>query len=85
MAETLSVTLPEHWLVYARGLVSSGRFASLDHAMEDALRSLEAADAREERLERLLEEGEQSGDAGPWDLQAFLSEAWELDADRQAA
>lgn len=85
MAEMLSVTLPEHWLVYARGLVSNGRFASLDAAIEDALRLLEATEARQDRLERLLEEGEQSGDAGPWDLQSFLIEARELDAERQAA
>ena len=85
MSQDVTVRLADHWLVYAQARVDAGRFESLDHAMEHALRVLEASEDREDRLARLLEEGEQSGDAGPWDYQEFLTEMHELDGERQAA
>lgn len=85
MTQTVSVTLADHWLVYLQGLVRDQRFASLDDAIESGVRLLEADGSAEDRLARLLDEGERSGDAGVWNLDSFLAEAHEHDADRQAA
>ena len=85
MTQQVSVTLSDRWAEYLTGLVADRRFESTDHALEDALRLLEKTTDSEERLRRLLEEGEASGDAGPWDLQAFLAEARARDDGREAA
>ena len=85
MPEPITVTLAEHWRVYLDGLVQSGRFTSTDDAIESSLRLLEAVEHEDDRLMRMLEEGEQSGDAGPWDVNEFLSEMHELSDEREAA
>ena len=85
MADKVTVSLAEHWNVYLNGLVQNRRFESVDDAIESSLRLLEATEHAEDRLARLLEEGERSGDAGPWDFQSFLNEAHELAGNREAA
>lgn len=82
MSQEVTVKLAGRWYSYLQELVADRRFSSMDDAVEDALRLLEATEDREERLARLLQEGEQSGDAGSWDLQALLTEARERDAIR---
>ena len=79
MTQEFTVKLEDRWLAYLRGLVADRRFTSVDDAVEDALRLLEATEDRDEQLSRLLAEGERSGDAGAWDLPAFLREARERD------
>jgi antitoxin ParD1/3/4 len=59
---------------YARRKVESGAFGSISEVVRDALRNAEARDMRVEALRQALIEGESSGSAGPWDLQAFLKE-----------
>ena len=85
MSDTIPVALAPHWRVYLEGLVQNRRFASVDDAIEDALRLMEKSENRQDRLERLLQEGEDSGDAGPWDLPSFLAEMRDSHAGREAA
>lgn len=80
MSHEVTLKLERRWYTYLRQLVDDRRFPSIDDAVEDALRLLEATEEREERLARLLLEGEHSGDAGSWDLRAFLTAARERDA-----
>ena len=85
MSQHVTVNLADRWVAYLQDLVADRRFDSLDHVIEDALRLLEATEDKERRLARLLDEGDRSGDAGSWDLKAFLIEARKRDASRKAA
>ena len=80
MSQEVTVRIASRWYSYLQGLVSDRRFMSIDDAVEDALRLLEATEDKDEQLARMLAEGEESGDAGSWDLQSFLREARELSA-----
>jgi putative addiction module CopG family antidote len=85
MTTEVTVRLAGRWAEYLQALVADRRFDSIDHALEESLRLLEAFEDREERLARLLDEGERSGDAGSWSLDAFLTECRERDGGRKAA
>ena len=74
MTQAVSVNLSEHWLVYLRGLVQDRRFASLDDAIESGVRLLEADNHAEDRLARLLEEGERDGGFEEWDYEKFRAD-----------
>jgi antitoxin ParD1/3/4 len=69
-----SITLGDQLEAYARKKVESGTFGSISEVIRDALRQAEQRDARVEALRQALIDGENSGLAGPWDLQAFLKE-----------
>jgi antitoxin ParD1/3/4 len=69
-----SITLGDQLEAYARKKVDSGTFGSISEVIRDALRQAEQRDARVEALRQALIDGENSGLAGPWDLQAFLKE-----------
>ncbi len=84
MSEPVTVSLADHWRVYLDGLVRSGRFASAEDAIESGLRLMEATEHAEDRLARLLEEGEAEGGFEEWDRDAFLAEMHRSD-DRKAA
>ena len=85
MSEPVTVSLADHWRVYLDGLVRSGRFASAEDAIESGLRLMEATEHADDRLDRMLEDGERSGDAGPWDVRAFLDQVHEMSDKREAA
>ncbi|HEU0043110.1 ribbon-helix-helix domain-containing protein [Sphingomonas sp.] len=85
MSETIPVALAEHWRVYLQGLVQNRRFASVDDAVESALRLLEAHESADDRLARLLEEGEATGGFAEWDYDAFKAEMHQRHDARKAA
>lgn len=58
MANT-SLSLGEHWEVFIRNEVASGRYGSASEVVRDALRGLEERKARREALRAHLAEGAQ--------------------------
>ena len=77
MARTQTVTLGGHWNAFVARLVDSGRYASVSEVLRDSLRLLEEHEAgsRLEALRQALIEGENSGSAGPLDMDAIKRRA----------
>lgn len=69
-----SVALGEPFIKFARRKVESGEFATTSEVVREAMRRYVADDAKLEALRQALIEGENSGPAEPWDLEAFLKE-----------
>lgn len=73
-----SYTIGEHYDKFVRDLVATGRYASASEVMRDALRLLEDAeilrDTRTEELKRLIQEGLNSGESEPWDVEEIKAE-----------
>lgn len=63
MANT-SLSLGEHWEVFIRNEVSSGRYGSASEVVRDALRTLETQKTRMEALRIHLAEGAAQARAG---------------------
>jgi len=63
MANT-SLSLGEHWEVFIRQEVASGRYGSASEVVRDALRTLEAQKLRVEALRAHLAEGAHQARAG---------------------
>ncbi len=84
-----SYTLGEHYEKFVRELVESGRYNSASEVLRDGLRLLEDAEVlrnvRTEELKKLIQEGLDSGDAGPLDMEDIIAEAKRLKASRQDA
>jgi len=84
-----SYTLGEHYEKFVRELVESGRYNSASEVLRDGLRLLEDAEVlrkvRTEELKKLIQEGLDSGDAGPLDMEEIIAEAKRLKANRQDA
>lgn len=84
-----SYTLGDHYEKFVRELVESGRYNSASEVLRDGLRLLEDAEVlrkvRTEELKRLIQEGLDSGDAGPLDIEDVIAEAKRLKASRQDA
>jgi len=74
-----SYTLGEHYEKFVRDLVASGRYASASEVIRDGLRLLEDAEilrsVRTEELRKLIQEGIDSGEAGPLDMEEIIAEA----------
>lgn len=70
-------------------LVASGRFPNAEAVMSEALRLLDLQEtervAKIAVLRALIKDGDESGDAGDWDVEKFLAEAKALGAERRAA
>lgn len=69
-----SVALSDELADYARSKVASGEFASVSDVVRDALRRAAERDLRIARLRQLVQEGEASGPARPFDWDAFMAE-----------
>ncbi|MEL7130970.1 MAG: type II toxin-antitoxin system ParD family antitoxin [Pseudomonadota bacterium] len=78
-----SVALGDHFEKFVAGQVASGRYASASEVMRDALRLLEARDARREAVIAALVEGEASGisERSPEDIRAAVKKVLRLDGD----
>ena len=74
-----SYTIGEHHEAFIRKLVESGRYSSASEVVRDALRLLEDAeilrDIRTDELRKLIQEGLDSGDSGPLDMEEIIAEA----------
>ena len=84
-----SYTLGEHYEQFIRELVESGRYNSASEVVRDAMRLLEDAEIlrsmRNEELKKLIQEGIDSGDAGPLDMEEIIAEARRRRAKRSNA
>ena len=63
MAST-SLTLGEHWEVFIKNEISSGRYGSASEVVRDALRNLEERKAKLDALRTHLGEGAAQAQAG---------------------
>ncbi len=76
MAST-SLTLGEHWEVFIKNEIASGRYGSASEVVRDALRNLEERKAKLEALRNHLSEGARQAQAGEFvnqPLDEMLSE-----------
>lgn len=69
-----SIALSDELANYARSKVASGEFGSISDVVRDALRRAAERDLRLVRLRQLIQEGEESGPARPFDWDAFMAE-----------
>ncbi|WP_293697862.1 MULTISPECIES: type II toxin-antitoxin system ParD family antitoxin [unclassified Sphingopyxis] len=69
-----SIALSDELANYARSKVASGEFGSISDVVRDALRRAAERDLRVVRLRQLIQEGEESGPARPFDWDAFMAE-----------
>ncbi|HMC91614.1 MAG TPA: type II toxin-antitoxin system ParD family antitoxin [Allosphingosinicella sp.] len=68
MNEQSDIRLARHFRVFIEDQVAQRKFNHATEVIEEALRLLELRDAREGALRRALQEGLDSGDAGPLDM-----------------
>jgi antitoxin ParD1/3/4 len=69
-----SIALGEKLEKFAAEQVASGAYGSVSEVIRAGVRLLAERDARTEALRQALIDGENSGLAGPWDVQEFLKE-----------
>jgi len=73
MPRNTSVSLGDHFVEFIDQRLETGRYNSASDVVRAGLRMLEEHEARVETLQAALIEGEASGDAGPFDFEAFIS------------
>ncbi|MCS4307527.1 antitoxin ParD1/3/4 [Rheinheimera pacifica] len=61
---TTSLSLGEHWELFIKNEVSSGRYGSASEVVRDALRTLEERKSKLEALRAHLAEGAKQADSG---------------------
>lgn len=74
MRKTTSISLNEHFVAFIDAQVKHGRYDSASDVVRAALRLLEDQESRLAALRAALDEGESSGPATPFDIDAFLAE-----------
>ena len=76
-AKTQTLSLGERWNAFIAAQVADGRYASASEVVRDALRMMEEkrADSKLQELRAVLQEGEESGDAGVLDATQIKNEA----------
>jgi antitoxin ParD1/3/4 len=72
MARNTSVSLGEHFAGFIDRQVESGRYGSASDVVRAGLRLLEEHETRVKVLQDALIAGENSGEARPFDNEAFL-------------
>jgi antitoxin ParD1/3/4 len=72
VARNTSISLGDHFAAFVDRQVEGGRYASASDVVRAGLRLLEEHEARVDALRQALAEGEASGPAMPFDLEAFL-------------
>lgn len=72
MATNTSVSLGEHFTSFINERVQSGRYNSASDVVRAGLRLLEEHETKVESLRNALIQGEQSGQATPFDFDAFI-------------
>ena len=74
MPQNTSVSLGDHFSGFIKERLHSGRYNSASDVVRAGLRLLEEHEGKVEVLRRALIEGEQSGEATPFDFEAFIAE-----------
>jgi len=80
---TTSLSLGEHWEVFIRNEISSGRYGSASEVVRDALRSMEERKSKLEALRTHLAQGAQQAKAGDF-VDDFTMDALISDLDNEA-
>lgn len=77
MANT-SLTLGEHWEVFIKNQISSGKYASASELVRDGLRLIEQRETKIAALQHAITEGLESGVAEKFSMEGLQKE---LDAE----
>jgi antitoxin ParD1/3/4 len=80
---TTSLSLGEHWEVFIKNEISSGRYGSASEVVRDALRSMEERKSKIEALRSHLAQGAQQAKAGEF-VDGFSMDALISDLDNEA-
>lgn len=80
MSKNTSIALGEHFNQFIATQVQRGRYGSASEVVRAGLRLLEEQEVRLRALRDALIEGEESGDAQPFDSKAFLADMHERHA-----
>ncbi len=79
---TTSLSLGEHWEVFIKNEISSGRYGSASEVVRDALRTMEERKSKLEALRAHLSAGEQQAKAGEF-VQDFSMDSLIDDLDNE--
>jgi putative addiction module antidote protein, CC2985 family len=81
-----SYSIGTHYEAFAKRLVASGRYASVSEVLRDGLRLMEEREALREwklgELKKAIQEGIDSGDAGPMGAEEIMREGRRILAER---
>jgi antitoxin ParD1/3/4 len=80
---TTSLSLGEHWEVFIKNEISSGRYGSASEVVRDALRSMEERKSKLESLRSHLMQGAEQAKAGQF-VDGFSMDSLINDLDREA-
>ena len=80
---TTSLSLGEHWEVFIKNEISSGRYGSASEVIRDALRTMEERKSKLEALRAHLSQGAQQAKAGEF-IDNFSMDALINDLDNEA-
>ena len=80
---TTSLSLGEHWEVFIRNEVASGRYGSASEVVRDALRAMEERKSKLEALRTHLAQGVEQASAGEF-VENFSMDALINDLDSEA-
>ncbi|HSC18992.1 MAG TPA: type II toxin-antitoxin system ParD family antitoxin [Rhizomicrobium sp.] len=72
MSKSTSFSLGDHFSLFIEERVAEGRYGSASDVVRAGLRLLEEEEAKLAALRVALVEGERSGPAKPFDVEAFL-------------
>jgi antitoxin ParD1/3/4 len=75
MAKNTSITLGDHFETFIDTQVRSGRYGSASEVIRASLRLLEEREGRVGALRQALIDGEESGDAGAYDIKEIKAKA----------
>lgn len=73
MPRNTSISLGDHFAGFVDRSVESGRYQSASDVVRAGLRLLEEHEAKVDALRQALIAGERSGDAAPFDVDAFIA------------
>lgn len=71
---TMNVSLPDPMKTWVEGRTKDGRYSNASDYVRDLIRRDQDRVTKIAAMQRLIDEGMQSGEAQPFDLKDFLSE-----------
>lgn len=74
MSRNTSVVLGDHFAGFVDRQVESGRYATASEVVRAGLRLLEEQEAKLEALRRAIDDGDASGPAEPFDVDAYVAD-----------